>query len=189
MNFLVIVTAYIFCHGLTSFVVTPVQSMVLPKATVFASLMYLPHGVRVLATWAYGWKAIPALIVGVSISAWLFRPAEELDFLEPALLEGILVGALSAFLAFELARLLGFNFYFGSSRKLNWKGMIVIGAISSIINSIGQTIVFSGLINVDQLAKTLAIYAIGDLVGLVTCMIALMFVFRWIRGFELSRQQ
>ena len=189
MNFLVIVTAYIFCHGLTSFVVTPIQSMVFPEITVFASLMYLPHGVRVLATWAFGWKAIPALVVGAGISAWLFTPAEELDFLEPALLESILIGALSAFLAFELLRLMNFNFYFGGSRKLNWKGMIVIGAISSIVNSIGQTLVFSGLIKFDQLAKTLAIYAVGDLVGLVTCMIALMFVFRWIRGFELSRQQ
>lgn len=156
--------------------------MLLPEVTVFASLVYLPHGVRVLATWAYGWKAIPALFVGLSISAWLFRPAEELDFLETALLEGILVGSVAAFLAFELVRLLGFNFYLGSLRKLNWKGMIIIGAISSIINSIGQTLVHSGLIEFDLRTEILAMYAVGDLVGLVTCMVALMFVFRWSRA-------
>ena len=59
MTYLLIVLAYVFCHGLTSLVVTPVQSILLPEITMFASLIYLPHGVRVLASWASGWKAIP----------------------------------------------------------------------------------------------------------------------------------
>lgn len=181
-NFLIIALAYVLCHGLTAFVVTPVQAGFLPDETVFASLMYLPHGVRVLATWAFGWRAIPALVVGVSLSALLFSPAGNLSFLDPALLEGILVGAVAAFLAFELVRLAGFDFYFGSSKKLSWKGMLAIGAISSVINSIGQTIVHSGLIELDLLARILVMYAVGDLVGLAVCMVALMFVFRWTRA-------
>ena len=92
-------------------VVTPIQSVFLPEMTVFASLIYLPHGVRVLATWAYGWKAIPALIVGASLSVLLFSPSEDLNFLEPALIESLLVGAASAYIAFELLRLAGFDFY------------------------------------------------------------------------------
>ncbi len=188
VNLLIVALADVFCHGLTALVVTPVQSIVLPEETVFASLIYLPHGVRVLATWAFGWRAIPALFIGSSIAVWLFTPADDLNLLEPALLESILAGAVSAFLAFELARLAGFDFYFGRSRRLNWKGMIMIGAISSVINSIAQTFIFSGLIGLDQLVEVLLIYSVGDLVGLIVCMVALMFVFRWSRLYSLSRR-
>jgi hypothetical protein len=181
--FLIIILAYVLCHGLTAQVVTPIQSLVLPEITVFASLVYLPHGVRVLATWAYGWKAVPALIIGVSISAWLFSPPEDLNFLEPALLEGILVGSASAFIAFEVARFAGFNFYFGGSRRLHLKGLLAVGALSSVINSFGQTLVYSGLIDLEKVIGVWAIYATGDLIGLIVCMIVLMFIFRWGREF------
>ena len=187
MHFLIIVLLYVVCHGLTALVVTPIQSIFLPDVTVFASLMYLPHGVRVLATWAYGWKAVPALIVGVSLSAWLFSSSEDLNFLEPALIESILVGSASAFIAFELARFAGYNFYFGGTKKLRWKGMIAVGALSSVINSLGQTLVYSELINLHELIGVWAVYALGDLMGLIVCMVVLMFVFRWSRVFSAQR--
>ena len=187
MNYAIIFLAYVLCHGLTAFVVTPVQSAVLPEITVFASLIYLPHGVRVLATWAFGWKAIPALTIGAATSAWLFSPAEALGLLESAVLESVFVGAVSVFAAFELVRLFGYDFYAGHSRRLHWRGMIAIGALSSVINSIGQTLVFSGLIDLEKIFGVLAIYAFGDLIGLILCMVALMFIFRWRRILNISR--
>ena len=187
MHFLIIVLLYVLCRGLTALVITPVQSVFLPEVTVFASLMYLPHGVRVLATWACGWKAVPALIVGVSLSAWLFSPSEDLNFLEPALIESILVGSASAFIAFELARLAGYNFYFGGTKKLRWKGMIAVGALSSVINSLGQTLVYSELIDWEVIIGVWAIYAAGDLIGLIVCMVVLMLIFRWSRVLSAQR--
>lgn len=186
--FLTVALAYVFCHGVTAMLVTPVQRMILPEETAFASLIYLPHGVRVLATWAYGWRAILALAAGAAIAAWLFTPAQEIDLLETVLIPSILAGACSAFLAFELVRFAGFTYYFGCTRKLDWRGMIVIGALSSIINSVIQTMIFSGLIGWDQLAEVLLIYATGDLVGLVACMAALMFIFRWSRLFKTAKR-
>jgi hypothetical protein len=184
LTYLIIILLYVLAHGLTALVITPAQSAILPEVTVFASFLYLPHGVRVLATWAYGWKAVPALIVGTSISVWLFTPSEELNFLEPALIESILVGSASAFIAFELARFAGYNFYFGGSKKLRWKGMIAVGALSSVINSIGQTLAYSGLIDLDKVIGVLAVYAVGDVIGLIVCMVVLMLVFRWSRVFS-----
>lgn len=183
MSFFIIIAAYVLCHGLTALVVTPVQSIVLPEITVFASLVYLPHGVRVLATWILGWKAVPALVAGVSISAWIWSPSEDLNFLEPALAGGILVGSASAFVAFEIARLVGINVYLGGSRRLKWKGLIAVGALSSVVNSFGQTLVYSGIIDLEKVIGVWAVYAIGDLIGLIVCMVFLMFVFRWSRVF------
>lgn len=181
MYFLLIVALYVFFNAVTTFVISPLQSVLLPEVTIFASLVYLPHGVRVLATWAYGWKAIPPLFVGGSISSWVFRSSSDLAFLEPGLIGGLVVGAVAAFLAFELARLFGFNLYFGSERKLKWRGMIVIGAVSSLLNSAGQTLAYSGLIQFAHFTLVPIVFVIGDLIGLITCMVALMFVFRWTR--------
>ena len=189
MTYLLIVLAYVFCHGLTSLVVTPVQSILLPEITMFASLIYLPHGVRVLASWASGWKAIPTLFIGAGLASWLFTPADEWDMVQGMMLESLFVGAISAYFAFEFLRLFGCDFYFGSQRRLNWKGMILIGAISSVVNSVGQTLVFSGVIAFERFAQILIIYAFGDLIGLVICMFALMFVFRWVRGYSLAKRR
>lgn len=187
MNLLIISLLFVLAHGLTALVFTPVQSIVLPEVTVFASLIYLPHGVRILATWAYGWKAIPALIAGASLSVWLFTPSEDLNFLEPALIESILVGSASAFIAFEFARFAGYNFYIGGSSKLHWKGMIAVGALASVINSLGQTLVYLDLIDFEKIIGVWAVYAVGDLIGLIVCMVVLMLVFRWSRVFSVLK--
>jgi hypothetical protein len=184
VSFVIIILAYVLCHGLTAMVVTPVQGLILPEVTVFASLVYLPHGVRVLATWAYGWKAIPVLAIGATISSYLFSSSDDWRLLEPALLQSILVGSAAAFIAFEIVRLIGFNYYFDGSRNLRLKGMIVIGALSSVVNSLGQTRVYSELIDLEKVIEVKATYAAGDLIGLVVCMVALMFLFRWDRRFR-----
>ncbi|WP_435230027.1 hypothetical protein ACMAZE_15080 [Pseudopelagicola sp. nBUS_20] len=178
--------AYVLCHGLTAFVVTPLQSIIMPEITVFASLMYLPHGVRVLATWAYGWKAVPILAAGGASAAWLFTPTQELTLLEPVLIWSILVGAASAFVAFEVVRFFGYDFYCGQPTKLRWKGMIGIGLLASVINSIGQTLVYSEFIVFGNTFRVQVSYATGDLIGLIVCMLGLMLVFRWHRALESS---
>jgi hypothetical protein len=180
---LVIIFCYVLCYGLTALVVTPIQSVFLPEITVFASLVYLPHGVRVLATWAFGWKAIPALVLGAYVSVGLFNSPEDLFLSDPALLGGIIIGSVSAFAAFELVRFFGYDLYFGRLRKLPWKGVIAIGVLASAINSMGQSLVYSGLIGLEKVAETSVVFAFGDLVGLIVCMVTLMFIFRWHRLF------
>lgn len=110
-----------------------------------------------------------------------------MNFLEPALIESLFAGAASAFIAFELARFAGYNFYFGGSVKLRWKGLIAVGALSSVINSLGQTLVFSDLIDLEKIIKVWAVYAVGDLIGLIVCMVVLMLVFRWSRVFSVLK--
>ncbi|MFC6639885.1 hypothetical protein [Sulfitobacter sediminilitoris] len=181
---MIIVLAYVLCHGLTDLIIAPIQRIFLPETTIFAALIYLPHGVRVLATWAYGWKAVPPLLAGTLLSVGLFSSDQEVSFLSPQLLEGVFLGSVSALLAFECARLAGHNLYAGQGRKLSWRGMIVVGALSSVINSIGQTFIYAGLIGLEDLGEVLIVYAIGDLFGVILGMVALMFVFRWVRLFS-----
>ncbi|OBY26831.1 hypothetical protein [Leisingera sp. JC1] len=180
-SFAVITAAYIICHGLTAWVVTPVQGIFLPEITVFASLIYLPHGVRVLAVWLLGWRAVLPLAAGAFLSEWIFTEAGVRQLMEPVLLESVAVGAVSAFVAFEIAGLFGWNLYAGQPRRISWTSLLAVGALASLINSAGQSVVFSGLIFPGDQLPVMAVYAAGDLLGLAVCMLALTMIFRWLR--------
>jgi len=180
-SILIIAGAYILCHGITALLVTPVQHLFASHATVFASLLYLPHGVRVLAAWFLGWRAFPALVVGAVASEVLFTPAEVFSTLQPVMLASITVGAMSAPLAFSLAGAFGRNLHAGEGGLPDWKWLLAIGALASVLNSVGQSLVFSGFILPESFVTVAAIYAIGDMTGLFACMWALMLIFRWIR--------
>lgn len=182
-----VAAAYIFCFALTAFLVTPLQRLILPEVTAFASLCFFPHGVRVLATWAFGWKAIPGLFVGAVVSLVLLTPTEYADILRPAVLESILLGSVVSYAIFEGARLLGYDFYWSPSNKLGWRSLVIIGAVASIANSVGNALIYSGLIGINQLKSVLLVYVMGDIIGLIACMLALMLGFRWVRLFHRSK--
>lgn len=180
-SYAIIAAAYVVCHGLTAWVVTPVQRLFLPEITVFASLVYLPHGVRVLAVWLFGWRACLPLAAGALLADALFTAADVRQLLEPVLLQSVAVGALSGFAAFELFRLAGRRLYAGQARRLSWTGLLAVGAVASVINSLGQIVVFSGFIFAGQQLPVMLVYAAGDLIGLSVCMLGLMLIFRWLR--------
>ena len=127
-----------------------------------------------------GWKAFFPLYTGNLISALIFNSGDAREILDTAVIFSTAMGSLSALLAFELMRLLGRNLYAGQSRNINWKWLLLVGAFSSLINSIGQSLIYSGSILPEQAMSVLVTFAVGDLVGLFVSMIALMVIFRWI---------
>ncbi len=169
---------YVVAHGATAFVVEPIQSRLFEDVTVFASLLYLPHGLRVISTWIWRWQAIPGLILGALLAEFLYTDASIVAMLQPVLIESILVGALSAYVAFEALRFAGENAYAGQNLRLQWTHLLVIGVVSSLVNSIGQSIVFGGFVMPDDAFLVLLFYAIGDIFGLVAIMLLAVAAFR-----------
>lgn len=178
---LIIMATYLFCHGLTAWVVTPLQMMAIGEITAFASLLYLPHGVRVLVTWLYGWKAVPVLAVSAALCEYLFTPLPFEQIISPTMLLSFAVGACSAYLSFEVFRISGVDLYAGQVRRMAWKWLLLVGAVASVLNSVGQTIVFAGLIFPGDFSAVLVVYAVGDLIGLAVSMMLMMLIFRYIR--------
>ncbi|WP_353475769.1 hypothetical protein PVT71_22575 (plasmid) [Salipiger sp. H15] len=177
----VVILAYVLAHGLTAVLITPLQARILPDVTAFASLIYLPHGVRVLSTWLMGKLAFVPLCIGAFLSEALFTPAEVSRATDPVILLSIAVGAASAILAFEGLALFGHRIYAGQNARIHWTWLLVAGALASVINSVAQSLVFSGTILPGHSFPVLVVYGIGDLVGLVATTLALMLVFRWVR--------
>jgi len=180
-SFAVIVAAYVLSHGITTFLVTPVQGYFLAEITVFASLVYLPHGVRVLSTWLIGPKAFLPLFAGGVVSALMFTPGALDPAWVPAVMKSTAVGALSAPLAFALLRLAGGMRISANRRRIDWKSLVLAGVVASGINSAGQALVHGARFPSADAVAVVAVYAIGDLIGLLVTMVALMMIFRWIR--------
>ncbi|WP_417720058.1 hypothetical protein [Salipiger sp.] len=177
----VVVVAYILAHGLTALLVTPIQSRFLPEITAFASLVYLPHGVRVLTTWLLGRVAVVPIYLGAFLSEAIFTPGGFGTATQPVILVSILVGASSSLVAFEGMKLAGVNLYAGQSRRIHWSWLLFVGVLASLINSVGQVIVFSAAVHPEHYLAVLSICAVGDLIGLVITTLILMLLFRWMR--------
>nr|WP_175583708.1 hypothetical protein [Salipiger sp. HF18] len=168
-------------HGLTAWLITPVQALLLPDVTDFASLAYLPHGVRVLATWLLGPIAFVPLALGAFLSELMFTPSDVSQATQPVILLSIVAGAAASPLAFEMMRGFGFNLYARRPRRGHWKWLLLVGWIASFTNSLAQSTIFSQSILPGEAVTVLVIYAIGDLIGLVVTTLLLMMLFRRMR--------
>lgn len=189
-NFLVIALAFVAAYGIVAMIVTPIQSIFLPEITAYASLVFLPHGVRILSTMYFGWKAVLPLTVGAWASGLIFTP-DRVSYLPDVLaLASLLVGAACAFISFEVFKVFGKNYYFTSrSQATHWKQLIFVGLLASGLNSLGQVVVHSDYIDPSAFIRVTATYAVGDTIGLIVMVLLLMLFFRWVRIAQKASQK
>jgi hypothetical protein len=63
-----------------------------------------------------------------------------------------------------------------------WRLLLLVGFISSLLNSIGHNYILSGELLPEHTFLTLATFVIGDTVGTVFCFVTLMILFRYFRS-------
>ena len=170
-NFLIVSVAFVVASSLTLGFVFPLQSMLISGSTLEIGLLFLPHGVRVLAFYFFGWRAIFYLMP----SSYLFfalsnHAGSELQIMSP------IVSMIACYLGYRLATLLPM-FESRSFKPDLWKFLIIAGATSSFANGIA----LSALQH--QGAELLSVmgYLIGDISGLIVCFLILMYAFRFAR--------
>jgi hypothetical protein len=144
--------------------------------TASASLIFLPHGVRIIAAWLYGWRAVFYILPGAYITH-LARLQEASsvslsDFLGPAF------GVLCASFCFSVIARMGHDLRFGSGNPINWQDIILVGALASVINSAGTNLVYGNSLHIT------AGYFVGDILGMITVMFILMLSFRLHRKYS-----
>lgn len=170
-------TAIVSGLHLVAFFVTfnilmPIQGLFFPEFASFASLLYLPHGVRILAAWLLGWRATVALLPGVFIS---FSLMIGMGVFEPSRLFAVVVAITAAPATFHLLYYFGWDFAPRADRTPCWPCIMGVGVIVSIIISLLTNLSF-GSNPADYFA-----YLIGDVAGLFFLMLILMFTFRRMR--------
>ena len=179
-EFAVIFAAFITAYALVRFVVAPVQHYFISTNVMMGSLLFIPHGIRVLAVWLCGVRAILPLILAELLGGlFLWQP----DVGSSVLLGSSMVGGLCVYLTFELFRLAGIELRPDGkdSALTNWKSLILLASIASVFNSIGKQIFFGGLAPLADELLILAMFWSGDTVGTFACLLLLIGIRRRFR--------
>ena len=172
-EFAVIFISFVLAFALVDLVVEPVQHQFLSSSTMAGSLLFIPHGIRVLAVWLCGVRAILPLIAAELFSCiFLWQPDVGLD----VFLGSAMVGGLCVYLTFEVFRLAGIEMRPDGkdSALTNWKSLILLASIASVFNSIGKQIFFGSLAPLTDEIISIAMFWVGDTLGTFACLLLLI---------------
>ena len=176
----------IFAMGFVTEIVLPLQGAIFPNLGTLAALIMPIHGIRVLCAWMYGWWSVIYLFVSNIATAlfyWLIASnAPHIEFTSERLMAWVLVSVV-AIISFSALTLTGLEIT-SIKEKINnktWRQLILLAIISSVLNSLGHTFIFSGQFVVVGERNAILTYIIGDTLGTVVCFAVLIVLFRFVR--------
>ena len=170
-HFVIVSIAFIVASSLTLGFVIPVQGLLSQYAIPEIGLIFLPHGIRVIAFHYLGWKAVLHMLPA-SYLFWALSNASgaELDVLSP------IVSMVACYIGFLGATVVVQKEDIGNKIS-TWKYFVLAGATSSFVNGLA----LSWLQFADTPLSALVGYVVGDTLGLAVCLVVLMYAFRLLR--------
>lgn len=181
-----IVACYLLTFVLVNQVVFPAQQTILPSISQYAALVFLPHGVRVIATWLYREKAILPLLIAHLI---LYRAYYWNGTDTTKNMVAVLAGSLCVFIAMQLFRFSRIDISLANMTISHWRSLILLGFVSSIFNTAGNMLALGDAMSSELHLNVVATFIIGDTLGTIVCLLILMFGFRLLREFGSKSRQ
>jgi hypothetical protein len=136
----------------------PLQQQFFNFGVLSGSLLFLPHGVRVLSVLLGGIWVLPGLLIGHLVTAIYYF--EILNFMESFL--RVLLSLVSIYLPYHLLNL----------KNITLRNILILALLSSLLNSIFQSLYLQiSMINLDP--NLIFSYLIGDLLG---CLVLFYFI-------------
>jgi len=168
-----IATVCCVANFIVVFVFNPLQEQVFPGLSKYLSLVFLPHGVKVLATAVAGARSIPGLAIGSGLSGYFFWGLT--DF--PLIVASTLVAATTAWIVFEMLQKIGFDAYFLSltDRQPPVRNLVAAGVLCSVLNGVLMSVVLASTDQPPPLSWIMLAIAAGDLLGLLTGWVIIRF--------------
>ena len=176
--FCVITFAFFCAYAVTFLVVTPLQNALFGETQVWRSVVYLPHGVCVLATMLFGWRAIVPLTLG-STGGLFFFSADRLVEIG-ALSSGLaaIATAACAFVAFEVFRFFGRNHYATPAANVQWRSVFAVGILAALIGAFAKSNLLCAPGSCEGNMHDYWLSVSGSICGLFAVMYVLMHLFR-----------
>ena len=170
-HFVIVSIAFIVASSLTLGFVIPAQGLLSHYAIPEIGLIFLPHGIRVIAFHYLGWKAVLHMLPA-SYLFWALSntSGSELDVLSP------IVSMVACYIGFLGATVVVQKEDIGNKIS-TWKYFVIAGATSSVVNGLA----LSWLQFADTPLSALVGYVVGDTLGLAVCLVVLMYAFRLLR--------
>ena len=161
------VIAVIFVLGdlASAYVFNPIQAVFFPQLTELASLLFLPHGIRVLATVLLGLRAAPGLVVGTAFVLFYVYGVRDVQ-----LLIGIsLISGCVPWITLRGLRSLGIDaFYLKVKDGMPaFETILIAGIICSVANGFLTTSMLESSGTITHVSLTIAAYTVGDTTGLI----------------------
>lgn len=162
---LVIFGLYFLAYFLVWSVVTPVQDAVIPAITAYASLLFLPHGIRVFATSLVGARSIPGLLLAEFVGNYIFWNLSGW----PQLVFVSLASGTITYVVFEVLRAAKVNVYYldVTSDPPRLSAFILAGILASAANAFLITAIMEGSMTMGEVTSILAAFMTGDVTGLL----------------------
>lgn len=176
-----VIAIFVICAWIVV-IANSVQALVIPEITRHASLVFLPHGVKVLATCLFREKAIPGLVAGAFLSYYfLWGITDPVTALVFALASGTV-----AWLVLEGLLRLGINGYYLTldSRPPPYRTFMLIGILTSVANGFLLTAIWEGSYSLSVATVTMAAIAVGDFVGLLVLVAVISFILPVVKATE-----
>lgn len=165
---IVVTLAYALAMIVTFHLLMPVQVALFPEYESYASLFYLPHTVRVLAAWWFGWLSIPLLLPAVALEVFhLYGTDASLTDLFAASFT-----AVGPALSFWLLAKFGFDARARRGRPTRWPDLVAVGAFASVVGIIGPGLIYANSF------VTLAAWFLGDMTGMLLLFLPMQALFR-----------
>lgn len=176
----------LLCACLLTFAIDALTHPYLPAMSAGRiSLLYLPHGVKVLLAWMFGWLSLAAVLPVTLIYAVLYLGPENFTWTMAAIvvLKGIAVP-----LGFEITKLMGLDLRRCDESGLRWRQLFIVGFITSVMNQmIRYSMKCCGTLSVDEQLFSIGSGILADIMGLLAIMVVAMLVFRWLQRTQLQR--
>ena len=179
---LIVFFVYVIAFAVMQYVTRPIQDALIAP-TLVGTLVFLPHGVRVIGVWLFGYRSILPLVLG-EVFGMYFLATFQLPL--SVILQGALVGGVSCFIAFEIFRFAGQNLYLeDGTRTVTWRMLILLGGVGSVFNSVGHIVAYRQAFSFDDDIEQVLGFLLGDLGGTVVLLIAMVLVNRSLRQLKI----
>lgn len=159
-----ITAAYVVLTVITFELLLPLQEKAAGDYANYASVIFLPHGLRVVVAWLWRWRSVPMMVPAIMLEHAFLYGGTEISLAHAAVSLGSILCAPAAF---DLLALAGLDLRRQTGRRVHWHDLILVAALAAAINS-AVTAAFYG----NDLLTTSA-WFVGDLAGAATVMVGL----------------
>ena len=152
----------------------------LDKKEWVGSLIYLPHGVRVMAICYFGYKSIPALYAVEITGPVMVYPEQYFDVWHFASVASLL----SVMAACEIVKWSNSNVkgtIFMPINFTNYRSLVLVIVLSGLMNAISANLVISLLADIDLSVRVIARFFVGDVLGAFVLILFLSALFTTLR--------